>query len=356
MSSVNIRLRTSSPTASPLRIVHCHPHLLSHPSPLRSWIYLSASRSRIIHRRSCAEPQTSSSFPRAPTTLELSGWASSARLPFAFAWRPLLGAGYTSRSHPTLSLRLRRGALAIERAQGALLLMREWGQQRDVFMPMKQLRSSLEDDADADLMKMEKRANGDGNEMEMEWARVDGDGVQAVTYCPPALLPPSFGFALALPALALLPRPHPRVPLAPAVWYGTRRLQAPAGPASTSFTVVFGIPVLVRRRSMHTRHAGDVDIEAGVGAGVCTYGGRTMHASSHSRSSSRDRGWATMCTRADVAVFFLRRYRGRTLCGFGYNLGADTRSYTVEVGMGKARGFPSSIRTCTAIALNERSG
>jgi hypothetical protein len=39
--------------------------------------------------------------------------------------------------------------------------------------------------------------------------------VEAVTYCSPALVPPCFAFALALPVLALLPRLHPRVPLRP---------------------------------------------------------------------------------------------------------------------------------------------
>ncbi|KAJ7904130.1 hypothetical protein B0H13DRAFT_2511144 [Mycena leptocephala] len=54
------------------------PTSLSHPSPPRSWIYLSASWSRIIHRGSCADPQTSSSFTRAPVA---SGLANPCLIP-----------------------------------------------------------------------------------------------------------------------------------------------------------------------------------------------------------------------------------------------------------------------------------
>ncbi|KAJ7823907.1 hypothetical protein B0H13DRAFT_2375788 [Mycena leptocephala] len=83
----------------PLRVVHCYrastqrnnslpvhacfdylaaPTSLSHwPSHPRSWISLTASRSRIIHG-SCAEPQTSSSFPRAPVA---SGLANPCLIP-----------------------------------------------------------------------------------------------------------------------------------------------------------------------------------------------------------------------------------------------------------------------------------
>ncbi|KAJ7861343.1 hypothetical protein B0H13DRAFT_2355116 [Mycena leptocephala] len=95
-SSANLCLRTSSPATSACsphrtllsyvillpssRPIPLHIHVrfdclmtltsLSHPSPPRSWIYLSASRSHIIHWGSCTEPQTSFSFPRAPATLE----------------------------------------------------------------------------------------------------------------------------------------------------------------------------------------------------------------------------------------------------------------------------------------------
>ncbi|KAJ7883811.1 hypothetical protein B0H13DRAFT_2343985 [Mycena leptocephala] len=157
---LRIRARFNCPTALTA--------LSRWPSPPRSWICLSAPRSRIIHRGSCAEPQTSSSFPRALTTLELSRWVSSARLPFAFARRPLLGAGYTSRSHPTLPLRVRRDALAVKQARIAfLLLMRA---QRDPFAPVKQLWL-LHHRTCASWM--ERRADGDGMTIQMH---VDEDG------------------------------------------------------------------------------------------------------------------------------------------------------------------------------------
>ncbi|KAJ7819154.1 hypothetical protein B0H13DRAFT_2453583 [Mycena leptocephala] len=214
------------------------------PSPPRSWICLSAPRSRIIHRGSCAEPQTSSSFPRAPVVSGLANpcliparWCADARaeplralcaLAFCVRAEAAFGAGYTSRSHPTLSLRLRQGVLTVERAQVAV------GARRDPFMSMKQLRplppctctsrapvdgvlgtGTGTGTAGPDLMRKEKRAPGNGNADEdglgaRRWRRsavslrfgAAAHAAEAVTYCPPALIPPSFVFAL---ALALVP-------------------------------------------------------------------------------------------------------------------------------------------------------
>ncbi|KAJ7819144.1 hypothetical protein B0H13DRAFT_2378517 [Mycena leptocephala] len=227
-------------------------------SPPRSWICLSAPRSRIIHRGSCAEPQASSSSPHALTTLELSRWVSSARLPFAFARRPLLGAGYTSRSHPTLPLRVRRDALAVKQARIAfLLLMRV---QRDPFAPVKQLWL-LHHRTCASWM--ERRADGDRLTIQMH---VDEDGEAR-----------GRGWECRWrwnPALALVPTLA--FPLVPALRERRRRF---------------------RLGEMEKRGCGygysrcsayalcNVDIEAGVYA--CGYG-LTLPSSSHSRSSSSD--------------------------------------------------------------------
>ncbi|KAJ7820289.1 hypothetical protein B0H13DRAFT_2377900 [Mycena leptocephala] len=199
---------------------------LSHwPPPPLLWIYLAASRSRIIHRGMAARIPALFRPAGAYTTLELSRWASSARLPFAFARKPLFGAGYTPHSLP---LRLRQGALAVKCAQDALiLLMRDWERCETRSRPelscgryppeLAHLAHYL---VDLVHLSTETEPAGNGN--------ADEDGVSvSMETASSAVWYPLF---LPTPSLSssLWPSSPARLPLTPAVWYGTRWRRAAA--------------------------------------------------------------------------------------------------------------------------------
>ncbi|KAJ7874143.1 hypothetical protein B0H13DRAFT_2551908 [Mycena leptocephala] len=207
------------------------------------------------HTHPCALSQ------HARTTLSS---VSSARFPFelsaffAFARRPLL-----ARPPP---LRLRRGALAMERAQIALLLV-GYGRYLSArvhlvrlahLMHLVRLLTEVDGDGDGMMMQMEmsgRASMGMGRSYACVYIPPHPQSYSAVwrgrTYgrsgdiLPPALVPPSFGFALARPALALalalLPHPHPRLPSLPlcamemrGCGYGCSASTSPPSPSASA--------------------------------------------------------------------------------------------------------------------------
>ncbi|KAJ7854224.1 hypothetical protein B0H13DRAFT_2579087 [Mycena leptocephala] len=217
------------------------------PSPPRSWICLSAPRSRIIHRGSCAEPQTSSSFPRAPVASGLANpcliparwWADDAR---AEPLRVLCALAFCVRAEAAFGRRIH---VSLPPHPPSSPSPGSYDRYLPVLAHLVRLSTGWmgtgTGTAGPDLMRKEKRAPGNGNSDEdglgaRPWRRsavslrfgAAAHAVEAVTYCPPALIPPSFVFALALalvPAFAhTLALPLSLVPVMPAsTWRGMGR-------------------------------------------------------------------------------------------------------------------------------------
>jgi hypothetical protein len=262
-----------------------------------------------------------------------------------------------------LPLRLRRDALAVEQAQVAFHLART---SRATRAPVDGggWRSGWNDDADADWMKTEKHATGDGN--------ADEDRVRVriyrsltlrlrlrfgnLSFCPPAFafvlalaFVPTFAHTLA-PTLLLVPAPPSPCPccvvratLASScsgtrTYSRTRRdgmhVRAPPLPHRRSRNPPPAQPAQCIRATQGTLISRRACVR--VPAYVCAY---------HSRAPARHRAiGAGPYTRPGVAVF-LRRYEGVRSAVPGILLGLDEHSYAVEVGMGKARGYVVGART-----------
>ncbi|KAJ7850233.1 hypothetical protein B0H13DRAFT_2401379 [Mycena leptocephala] len=431
MSSVNLRLRTSSPTASPLRVVHCHhtlpspsvrpisihihvrfdyltvPTSLSRwPSPPRSWIYLAdrsvhrvmgAVQSRrlpLIYHQSyiparalvACGPTTPASFRRRRRSAR---YAHGGRF-FGLAPLPSLFAFVGVR----LPWRKRKSFRPPHAREGA---------QRDPFTSMKQLRplpprtsasrartSCISCACRRWWMEREKHADGDRMTIWMKTEkRADGMGIQTLSLRFDTLSrsahPPSPSLSLS-PSFPPSPTPSPppyssspsRLPLSPAVWYGTRWLRAAVVPVRTRVLAAmekhgcgygYGASTSSPLHRAPSSWAVGADIDTEVGVYACAY---TMP----SCWSSSDRGGVSMDTRAGVAVCFLRGYKGRAFRRSGYNFVWMRTRASLEVGMEMetSRGFlfklgripvlctflcmpglPFPIHIRTATALNETS-
>ncbi|KAJ7823916.1 hypothetical protein B0H13DRAFT_2444817, partial [Mycena leptocephala] len=168
------------------------------------------------------------------------------------------------------------------------LLVREWEQQRNTFTPRTQLRPLPPSLPRLPHLRIPWRSGETemGTQMEMEWARVDRDGVQVRVCMYPSLTlrlslrlgtlsfcPPTFAFAL---ALALVPTfAHTLAPplllvlvMPASAWREMKKRGCPCEQL-LCLTVVLIILLLRSRRSMHMRYAEDVKIETGTRVGAC---------------------------------------------------------------------------------------
>ncbi|KAJ7840626.1 hypothetical protein B0H13DRAFT_2415830 [Mycena leptocephala] len=288
-----VRALTASWCSSPLHTGPC-PRVREHPSPTRApaWSIVawepepSPHSSSIIHTRAHSRSvRTGESLP--DSAMRARG-RRSARCPLRASLLssprslPSHGGRFLARSPP---LRLRRGALAMERAQVALLLMCEW-ERSEIRV---RLRSGYGRylSARVHLIRLVLRStevDGDGMtmQMEMEWERIDGDGVQVRVRIHHSRTLTLVGLrcGLALSAWRSLSSSSPSpscslvstlaFPFAPAEWYGTRRLQAPPVRAYTRALAEVEERGCWCPNGSSPPSSSDVDIEAGMYA--CAHG------------------------------------------------------------------------------------
>ncbi|KAJ7840634.1 hypothetical protein B0H13DRAFT_1910651 [Mycena leptocephala] len=354
-----LRLLPPAPDSSPhcaLRLPH-GTHALFALALAPAFVYLPC-RLALPHM-SCADLLIDPTYARA---LASCGRANPCLIP-ACGWTRKRGSARDARPRsraqgarlaPSLSpLRLRRGAHAMERAQVALLLVREREQQRDAFAPRTQLRplpprtcasrprtSCISsacrwggDDEAHRRLDEDREARRQRWECRWRWRWPLRFGT--LSFCPPA-----FAFALALalvPTFAHTLAPHlaprPRDADVNLVRCGTRRLQAAprwrsAGAGTGAARAHPPLPIALPPHGRSAQYAYALRRVGGHGCGrVHGRMERTMHASSHSRRSSCYRG---------VAVFYVDT-EGAGSADLGILLCLDAHSRAAGGGNGEMR-------------------